>query len=490
MFDLLLVPASGAVIGIVTNWIAIKMLFRPHTAKRLFEVTLPFTPGVIPKRRADLARKMGQAVGQHILTTDVIEAALKSPENSEQLRNHIELTLDVFIADARSSRLTVAEFAREKLPGGETAIHHSAEHVEAALRALLKSPSLRSEIARLLHEQIIAYINSGTLERKLSQFLEGGFATPGTTHPHYQHLKNLFHDQAHNLLNNNTPIAHYLGEDLSSAQTMLSSAISKHIPPLLISLFSNNPELDERLEDMTQQVIDDNLGGMAKMFVNPAKVYASIKEHVLTTLADETEMQRLSDSAAEKAMIWLQRPVGSVATVVQEYMPLLQSGADSFAKHMSGTLSEKVQGLNIAELVQSQFPAYREDLRAYLDAFTEKLTDTLADYTAGYLQNRKHALLQAEVSTSMQKLQEDDITKFKRAALDLAEKVPAVIAPYVVKSFDVGKLVEDRINCFDVAEIEELTLGVVRRELGIVVALGGVLGFIIGLAVVLGANIF
>ena len=41
----------GSVIGYATNWLAIKMLFRPLREKRLLGVRLPFTPGLIPKEK-------------------------------------------------------------------------------------------------------------------------------------------------------------------------------------------------------------------------------------------------------------------------------------------------------------------------------------------------------------------------------------------------------------------------------------------------------
>ena len=39
----------GAVIGYITNWLAIKMLFKPHNEKRVFGIRIPFTQGIIPK---------------------------------------------------------------------------------------------------------------------------------------------------------------------------------------------------------------------------------------------------------------------------------------------------------------------------------------------------------------------------------------------------------------------------------------------------------
>ena len=49
ILKMLSAPLLGALIGYITNWLAVKMLFRPREAKYLFGHRIPFTPGVIPK---------------------------------------------------------------------------------------------------------------------------------------------------------------------------------------------------------------------------------------------------------------------------------------------------------------------------------------------------------------------------------------------------------------------------------------------------------
>ena len=56
----------GAVIGYLTNWLAIKMLFRPRTEKRILGVKVPFTPGLIPKEKDRIARNVSESVGEHL----------------------------------------------------------------------------------------------------------------------------------------------------------------------------------------------------------------------------------------------------------------------------------------------------------------------------------------------------------------------------------------------------------------------------------------
>jgi len=75
----LLPPVLGGIIALSTNWIAIKMLFRPHREIRLFGIRMPFTPGLIPKERTRLARKLGEAISAHLLTPDILASKLADP---------------------------------------------------------------------------------------------------------------------------------------------------------------------------------------------------------------------------------------------------------------------------------------------------------------------------------------------------------------------------------------------------------------------------
>ena len=70
-------PVIGGGIGYFTNFIAIKMLFHPRTEVKIGNFTLPFTPGIIPRRKDRLARAIGESVAARVFTeTDIKEIFL------------------------------------------------------------------------------------------------------------------------------------------------------------------------------------------------------------------------------------------------------------------------------------------------------------------------------------------------------------------------------------------------------------------------------
>lgn len=82
-------PLLGAVIGYCTNYIAVKMLFRPRRPVVLFGHTLPFTPGVIPKGQARLARSAGHIISTQLLTQEAVERELLSDSTKQAVHDAI-----------------------------------------------------------------------------------------------------------------------------------------------------------------------------------------------------------------------------------------------------------------------------------------------------------------------------------------------------------------------------------------------------------------
>lgn len=83
----------GALIGYCTNYIAIKMLFRPRRAVKLGNHTLPFTPGVIPKNQGRIARGVGQAVGNQLFTGNDLKELLLTEEMKDMAADSLMKTL-------------------------------------------------------------------------------------------------------------------------------------------------------------------------------------------------------------------------------------------------------------------------------------------------------------------------------------------------------------------------------------------------------------
>jgi uncharacterized membrane protein YheB (UPF0754 family) len=100
-------PIIGSVIGYCTNYVAVKMLFRPLRPIKIGNYTLPFTPGIIPKGKKRLAKAIGNAVGGTLLTDEALKAALLS----EEMKDKVQKDAKDFWEKQRQNETTVKETA-------------------------------------------------------------------------------------------------------------------------------------------------------------------------------------------------------------------------------------------------------------------------------------------------------------------------------------------------------------------------------------------
>lgn len=83
-FRSVMMPLVGALIGWVTNYLAIRLLFRPYR-----RVYLPFTKiylqGVLPKRQQEIAAHIGEIVENELLNVQDLFSQVVQPESLNEL---------------------------------------------------------------------------------------------------------------------------------------------------------------------------------------------------------------------------------------------------------------------------------------------------------------------------------------------------------------------------------------------------------------------
>ena len=62
-----LMPIVGVMVGLVTNWLAIQMIFRPHEPRKFFGGLITYQ-GLFPKRQPEIAKDYGHTAKTEILT--------------------------------------------------------------------------------------------------------------------------------------------------------------------------------------------------------------------------------------------------------------------------------------------------------------------------------------------------------------------------------------------------------------------------------------
>ncbi|RMD47111.1 MAG: DUF445 family protein, partial [Aquificota bacterium] len=96
----IIIPFIGAFIGYITNWLAIKMLFRPFEKKRIFGVKIPFTPGLIPREREKIAENISETIIKHLLPEKKLLEMLDKSRYQDRIKVRIKLIIDELIDSA------------------------------------------------------------------------------------------------------------------------------------------------------------------------------------------------------------------------------------------------------------------------------------------------------------------------------------------------------------------------------------------------------
>ena len=159
-------PLLGGIIGYITNDIAIRMLFRPHTAKYLFGIHIPFTPGLIPKEKGRLADAIGGTISENLMSKDVLEKYLLSEEMVGKVRTSVE----DFIDTQRRNQETFLQFLGHYLTNEEIAnITKSVnESITKQLSHKLADKEVGEKVAHIVIEHVAQKLSMDGAQELLS----------------------------------------------------------------------------------------------------------------------------------------------------------------------------------------------------------------------------------------------------------------------------------------------------------------------------------
>lgn len=189
-YSMIAAPLIGAVIGYATNYIAIKMMFRPRKAVKIGNFTLPFTPGIIPKGQPRLARAIGKVVSTNLLSKDILKETLLSDDmkakvaagfhdsivkmQDDERTIHEVITRYVDKDDFDASKSNAIDYAAQRInqqlqshPVGafvaSEVIRNVKEHTKGGILSLMVNDSFLLPIGEKIQQGIDAYLKENTI---------------------------------------------------------------------------------------------------------------------------------------------------------------------------------------------------------------------------------------------------------------------------------------------------------------------------------------
>ena len=301
----IIAPLIGGVIGYVTNALAIKMLFRPHTPKFLFGKKLPFTPGIIPKEKGRIAKAIGGAISENLMSREVLEKNLLSDEMTLRIRTSIE----DFFNEQKQNDETLHEFLLHYLSEEDVgnAVGSIKSELTAQMSSRMSDSDLGNQIAEVAAKHVTDKLRSDGLDLNI----------PGI-------LARLIGPKLWNKLADliEIPVRKFLAKNINqlmtkNGQEMIGNLITKEV-----DAFEKTPMRkllegkDAQIEQFTQSamsfyntIISEHLPRILSAVDIPKIVEGRINEMSM----DETEklIFELMDKEL-KAIIWLGALLGTI----------------------------------------------------------------------------------------------------------------------------------------------------------------------------------
>lgn len=147
-YSIIIRPLIGAGIGYVTNWIAVKMMFRPLHPIKIGKFTLPFTPGIIPKNQPKLAESIGNTISNNLLTDNDLKEVLLSNEVKEYILSNIKLSFNELKENQDSLKNTICKFIKENDYNATVSL------IESNISSSIYKTVLEANLGTLISNQI------------------------------------------------------------------------------------------------------------------------------------------------------------------------------------------------------------------------------------------------------------------------------------------------------------------------------------------------
>jgi uncharacterized membrane protein YheB (UPF0754 family) len=512
----LLPPVMGAFIGYLTNRIAIRMLFRPLHPWRILGVRLPMTPGIIPAKRGELAEKMGEMVGSHLLTSADVGRTLEKEGFRRELQATVSDKLRAFLdRDLGPVASLVPDPYR---PRFRELVDLLRWKVARTIDQYLQSPEfeqrLRSYLQQKGNELLARDLESFLTPQRydgLRNHLDERIGTMLRSEGMSKAVGSFIDARSEKLLSSQRPLRELLPDDLIA---LTLAQLEKEIPPLLEKFggMLYDPDFRQRLVKKGKEGIEhflDSLGGLSGLLaglINMEKVYARLPEfldqagdEIARWLREEKTQAQVGALLRERLEGLLDKPVAAFldkvpyekVSSVRRFVRLRAVELVRSRRATDTLLGLAEQGLDrykdrsFGSLLDHALPAggldkLREELIERLLAALrspgarEALAEVLAEKSEEWLFQRPLGKLSAHLPADM--LEELEAFLYQQLAEVLKKEVPPL-----VETLNVRRMVEEKVNGLDLLQVEGLLMGIMQEQFKYINLFGALLGFLIGL---------
>jgi uncharacterized membrane protein YheB (UPF0754 family) len=171
---LFLLPFIAALIGWMTNYIAVKMLFHPKEPKKFIGITFQ---GVFPKRQNALAEKLGQLVADELFSISDVSAKIKEFATSDEAMNDVGKRIEMTIRNKLGQAFPMlAMFLSDEMVEKVTGLFKNElkDFLSATSQGMGEKLEENLNVQEMVKERVNAF-SSEKLEELLNQLMKKEF---------------------------------------------------------------------------------------------------------------------------------------------------------------------------------------------------------------------------------------------------------------------------------------------------------------------------
>ena len=289
----------GALIGYFTNALAIRMLFRPLTRKYLLGVPVPLTPGIIPRRRGELARSIGRMVARDLLSPEAVRARLQSETFRAALEAQFRHLRESLLRRPLAEFAAHARSALHGTDGGEFSWPELVRHLlQRVLVRLIGSRAfiygVRSLVQRLVDDFAARRLHELIGLEQLTALVTGSLLPALDRDEIRAQIAGLVKNWLQRQRAANVPLDRFLTPE---TMELLAGMFRRNLPALLEVLFTwlRGPQVRRELEVYGRAILRDildKLNLMQKVFITAGQYDRSLSERmpeIVTDVIDQAE---------------------------------------------------------------------------------------------------------------------------------------------------------------------------------------------------------
>ncbi|MCY7346797.1 MAG: DUF445 family protein [Pyrinomonadaceae bacterium] len=497
--------------GYVGAWLAVRMLFRPRHPVKFLGLTV-FPQGMIPRHRDRLASAIGKAVGEELVSQETIVEELFG---KEFLRKKIQSVVDSYTADLTSQNYpslieTLPTNFREPVLEAIASLQYKIiEHIQIVLKSEETVGSISGFVTRRVDEFLSKRVSEIVDEEqfnKILSFIEKRARNVVKQPILERKIKDFINKRVNDLADTNMTLGEMFTPDTIE---LLKEKSNEQIEPIIhqLAAIATSERTRNQIGALIKREVHDyyeNLAFFKKIFVSRENLISEVDDLVNESLPKRIEETLRGDFFAQEAKNFLDSAIDNAAA--RPLPEVLGKIAPEQLERLKGQITRGVLSVVQGEEMQNSISAYLTDtlhkIRPHsIDAILqtihpeseEKLKKLLANGLLSILQQDEtftiinrvltkqiDRLLSAPIGKISDHISQEQI---ENASTKITETIIAAAReklPTIIKEFDIGSVVREKINQYPVEKLESLVMSIAKEHLRTIELFGALFGFIIG----------